>query len=88
MASEAVAGEDGGRELNTAAVIGAGTMGRQIAALIAGQRPTRAHLGRRSRDARRGAGADRRRRPARCRTCRATPTISFAWSRPPTSTPS
>jgi 3-hydroxybutyryl-CoA dehydrogenase len=36
MASEAIAGEDGGRELNTAAVIGAGTMGRQIAALIAG----------------------------------------------------
>ena len=36
MASGAVAGEDGGRELKTAAVIGAGTMGRQIAALIAG----------------------------------------------------
>src|SRR3954462_12334991 len=36
MASEAVAEEDGGRELNTAAVIGAGTMGRQIASLIAG----------------------------------------------------
>jgi 3-hydroxybutyryl-CoA dehydrogenase len=36
MASEAVAREDGGRDLNTAAVIGAGTMGRQIAALIAG----------------------------------------------------
>jgi len=42
MNSEAVAGEDGGRELNTAAVIGAGTMGRQIASLIAGSgRPVR-----------------------------------------------
>jgi 3-hydroxybutyryl-CoA dehydrogenase len=42
MASEAVAGEEGGRELNTAAVIGAGTMGRQIASLIAGSgRPVR-----------------------------------------------
>ncbi len=42
MDSEAVAGEDGGRELNTAAVIGAGTMGRQIASLIAGSgRPVR-----------------------------------------------
>jgi 3-hydroxybutyryl-CoA dehydrogenase len=36
MRGEAVGGNDGGRELNTAAVIGAGTMGRQIAALIAG----------------------------------------------------
>ena len=36
MNSEVVAGEDGRRELNTAAVIGAGTMGRQIASLIAG----------------------------------------------------
>src|SRR5688500_11981263 len=42
MASEVVAGEDGGRELSTAAVIGAGTMGRQIAALIAASgRPVR-----------------------------------------------
>ena len=42
MRGEAVAGNDGGRELNTAAVIGAGTMGRQIAALIAGSvRPVR-----------------------------------------------
>ncbi len=42
MVGEAVAGEDGGRELNSAAVIGAGTMGRQIAALIAGSgRPVR-----------------------------------------------
>jgi 3-hydroxybutyryl-CoA dehydrogenase len=42
MANELVAGEDGGRELNTAAVIGAGTMGRQIAALIAASgRPVR-----------------------------------------------
>ena len=42
MVSEAIAGEDGGRELNTAAVIGAGTMGRQIASLIAGSgRPVR-----------------------------------------------
>jgi 3-hydroxybutyryl-CoA dehydrogenase len=36
MDSEAVAGNDSGRELNAAAVIGTGTMGRQIAALIAG----------------------------------------------------
>src|SRR5918994_3199167 len=36
MGGEAVAAEDGGRELRTAAVIGAGTMGRQIASLIAG----------------------------------------------------
>jgi 3-hydroxybutyryl-CoA dehydrogenase len=36
MTSETGAGEIGGRELNRAAVIGAGTMGRQIAALIAG----------------------------------------------------
>ncbi|MDF2759216.1 MAG: 3-hydroxyacyl-CoA dehydrogenase NAD-binding protein [Thermomicrobiales bacterium] len=36
MASQTGPGDDGGRELNTAAVIGAGTMGRQIAALIAG----------------------------------------------------
>jgi 3-hydroxybutyryl-CoA dehydrogenase len=42
MNSEAVAGEDGGRELNTAAVVGVGTMGRQIASLIAGSgRPVR-----------------------------------------------
>jgi len=42
MGGEAVAGEDGGRDLYTAAVIGAGTMGRQIAALIAGSgRPVR-----------------------------------------------
>ena len=42
MGSEAVAREDGARELNTAAVIGAGTMGRQISALIAGSgRPVR-----------------------------------------------
>ncbi len=42
MGGETVAGEDGGRELNTAAVIGAGTMGRQIASLIAGSgRPVR-----------------------------------------------
>ena len=42
MGGETVEGEDGGRELNTAAVIGAGTMGRQIAALIAGSgRPVR-----------------------------------------------
>jgi 3-hydroxybutyryl-CoA dehydrogenase len=42
MVGEAVAGEDGGRELNSAAVIGAGTMGRQIASLIAGSgRPVR-----------------------------------------------
>jgi 3-hydroxybutyryl-CoA dehydrogenase len=42
MDSEAVAGADGGRELNRAAVIGAGTMGRQIASLIAGSgRPVR-----------------------------------------------
>src|SRR5688500_18994382 len=42
MASEAVAGADIAPELNTAAVIGAGTMGRQIAALIAGRgRPVR-----------------------------------------------
>jgi 3-hydroxybutyryl-CoA dehydrogenase len=42
MASEVVAGEDGGREVNSAAVIGAGTMGRQIAALIAASgRPVR-----------------------------------------------
>jgi 3-hydroxybutyryl-CoA dehydrogenase len=36
MGSEMLAGEDGGWELNRAAVIGAGTMGRQIASLIAG----------------------------------------------------
>jgi 3-hydroxybutyryl-CoA dehydrogenase len=42
MDSEAVAGADGGRELNRAAIIGAGTMGRQIASLIAGSgRPVR-----------------------------------------------
>src|SRR3954463_1369587 len=42
MGSEVLAGEDGGRELNRAAVIGAGTMGRQIASLIAGSgRPVR-----------------------------------------------
>src|ERR687891_2420985 len=42
MSSGAVAGEEGRRELNTAAVIGAGTMGRQIASLIAGSgRPVR-----------------------------------------------
>jgi 3-hydroxybutyryl-CoA dehydrogenase len=42
MASEGVAGVGGGRELNTTAVIGAGTMGRQIAALIAASgRPVR-----------------------------------------------
>ena len=42
MGSEAVAREDGGQDLNTAAVIGAGTMGRQIASLIAGSgRPVR-----------------------------------------------
>src|SRR5215211_4212368 len=36
MVGETVAGEDGGPKLNMAAVIGAGTMGRQIASLIAG----------------------------------------------------
>jgi 3-hydroxybutyryl-CoA dehydrogenase len=42
MVGEAVAGEGGGRELNSVAVIGAGTMGRQIASLIAGSgRPVR-----------------------------------------------
>jgi 3-hydroxybutyryl-CoA dehydrogenase len=42
MASNAVAEEDGGQELQTAAIIGAGTMGRQIAALIAASgRPVR-----------------------------------------------
>src|SRR5918995_2735668 len=42
MGGESVAGEDGGRKLNTAAIIGAGTMGRQIASLIAGSgRPVR-----------------------------------------------
>src|SRR5215216_8144976 len=42
MDREAVVGEDGGRELNTAAIIGAGTMGRQVAALIAASgRPVR-----------------------------------------------
>jgi 3-hydroxybutyryl-CoA dehydrogenase len=42
MGGETVEGEDGGRVLNTAAVIGAGTMGRQIAALIGGSgRPVR-----------------------------------------------
>src|SRR3954468_5388749 len=42
MGGGAIAGEDAGRELNTAAVIGAGTMGRQIASLIAGSgRPVR-----------------------------------------------
>ena len=41
MENEAGAGDDG-RKLNTAAVIGAGTMGRQIAPLIAGSgRPVR-----------------------------------------------
>ena len=33
MGGETVEGEDGGRVLNTAAVIGAGTMGRQIVIL-------------------------------------------------------
>ncbi|MDF3016720.1 MAG: 3-hydroxyacyl-CoA dehydrogenase NAD-binding protein [Thermomicrobiales bacterium] len=42
MGGETVEGEDGGRVLNTAAIIGAGTMGRQIASLIAGSgRPVR-----------------------------------------------
>jgi 3-hydroxybutyryl-CoA dehydrogenase len=42
MASQTGPRDDSGRELNTAAVIGAGTMGRQIAALIAGSgRPVR-----------------------------------------------
>jgi 3-hydroxybutyryl-CoA dehydrogenase len=42
MTSETGARESGGRELNRAAVIGAGTMGRQIAALIAASgRPVR-----------------------------------------------
>src|SRR5918997_4191420 len=36
MGSGAITRDDGGRGLNTVAVIGAGTMGRQIAALIAG----------------------------------------------------
>ena len=86
MGGETVAGEDGGRVLNTAAVIGAGTMGRQIAALIAGSgRPVRIWDADPGMLPRRGSGSPRR--PARRRTCRATPTISFVPNRPPTSTP-